>query len=43
MFVGYASKYEGGCYRMWNPKTKKVSETRDVVFLNRMFLRALRN
>jgi hypothetical protein len=26
-----------GTYRMWNPKTKKVSKTCDVVFLNRMF------
>jgi hypothetical protein len=24
---------------MWNPDTKKVSKTRDVVFLNRMFFR----
>jgi hypothetical protein len=39
MFVGYASNHEGECYRMWNPKTKKVSKTCDVVFLNRMFFR----
>ncbi len=39
MFMGYASNQEGNRYRMWNPNTKKVSETRDVVFLNRMFLR----
>jgi hypothetical protein len=43
MFVGYASNYNGDCYRMWNPKTKKVSETHDVVFLNRMYLQALKN
>jgi hypothetical protein len=24
---------------MWNPKTKKVSKTHDMVFLNRMFFR----
>ncbi len=35
--MGYTSNYKGDCYRMWNPKTKKVSRTRDVVFLNRMF------
>jgi hypothetical protein len=39
MFVGYASNHEGDCYRMWNPNTKKVSKTRDVVFLNRIFFR----
>ncbi len=38
MFVGYASNHEGDCYRIWNPKTKKISETRDVVFLKRMFV-----
>ncbi len=37
MFVGYASNHEGNCYRMWNPNTKKISETRDVVFLKRVF------
>jgi hypothetical protein len=37
MFVGYASNHEGNCYRMWNPKTKKIYETRDIVFLERMF------
>jgi hypothetical protein len=37
MFVGYASNHEGDCYRMWNPKTKKISKTRDVAFLDRMF------
>ncbi len=39
MIVGYASNHKGDCYRMWNPNTKKVSETRDVVFLNRIFFR----
>jgi hypothetical protein len=37
MFVGYALNHEGHCYRMWNPNTKKISETRNVVFLKRMF------
>jgi hypothetical protein len=39
MFVGYTSNHEGDCYKMRNPKTKKISETRDVVFLKRMFFR----
>ncbi len=39
MFVGYASNHKGDCYRRWNPDTKKVSEARDVVSLNRMFFR----
>ncbi len=43
MFVGNASNHEGDCYRMWNPTTKKVFETRDMVFLNRMFLQAPEN
>ncbi len=36
MFVGYTSNQEGDWYRIRNPKTKKVSKTRDIVFLNRM-------
>jgi hypothetical protein len=39
MFVGYASNHKGNCYRTWNPNTKEVSETCDMVFLNRMFFR----
>jgi hypothetical protein len=39
MFMGYTSNHEGDCYRMWNPNTKKVSKTHDMVFLNRMFFR----
>ncbi len=39
MFVGYTSNHEGDCYRLWNPKTKKVSKTRDMIFLNRMFFK----
>jgi hypothetical protein len=37
MFVGYALNHKGDCYRMWNPNTKKISETCDVVFIKRMF------
>jgi hypothetical protein len=39
MFKGYASNHEDDCYRMWNPNTKKVSETHVMVYLNRMFFR----
>jgi hypothetical protein len=39
MFMGYASNHEGDCNRMWNPNTKTVSKTRDMVFLNRIFFR----
>ncbi len=37
MFVCYASNHKADCYRMWNPKTKMVSEAHDVEFLDRMF------
>jgi hypothetical protein len=43
MFVGYASNHKGDCNRMWNPKTKMVSETLDVVILNRMYSNTLKN
>jgi hypothetical protein len=43
MFVGYASNHKVDCYRMWNPQTKKVPETCDVVSLNRMYLQAPEN
>ena len=37
MFVGYADNHSGDCYRMYNPNTGRVMETRDVIFLQRMF------
>ena len=37
IFVGYADKHGGDCYRMFNPHTRKISETRDVTFLRRMY------
>jgi hypothetical protein len=37
MMVGYALDHPGDCYRMWDPKTARVHETRDVVWLKRMF------
>ena len=32
IFVGYADKHGGDCYRMFNPITRQISETRDVTF-----------
>lgn len=37
MFVGYADDHAGDCYRMYNPKTRKIMETRDITWLNRMY------
>ena len=37
LFIGYATQHEGDCWRMYNPETKRVSQTRDVIWLNRMF------
>jgi hypothetical protein len=37
MFVGYTSNHKGNCYRMWNPNTKKISKTHDIVLLKRIF------
>ena len=37
MFVGYASDHTGNVYRMFNPLTKRVSVTRDVFWLHRMY------
>jgi hypothetical protein len=37
MFVGYAKDHEGDCYQMWDPKTKRVHETRDIIWLRRMY------
>ena len=37
MFVGHADDHAGDVHRMWNQKTNKYSETRDVIWLNRMY------
>ena len=39
MLVGYAIDHDGDVYRMWNPKTKLIHESRDVIWLNRMYYR----
>jgi hypothetical protein len=37
MFVGYSSAHAGNCYRMYNPVTLRVSETRDIIWLGWMY------
>jgi hypothetical protein len=37
VFVGYPENHGSGTYLMYNPQTKGVHTTRDVVFLRRMY------
>ena len=37
MMVGYAWNHPGDTYRMWDPRTKRIHITRDVIWLRRMF------
>jgi hypothetical protein len=37
MFVGYALNHTGDTYRMYDPQSKRVHITRDVIWLKRMF------
>ncbi len=37
VFVGYADKHAGYCYRMYNPVTSRVSVTQDVIWSGRMY------
>ena len=37
VFEGYAENHSGNCYRMWNPASCKVTESRDVLWLHRMY------
>ena len=41
MFVGYAKQHSGDCYRMLNIKTMGVHETRDIIWLHRMFFKPI--
>jgi hypothetical protein len=38
MFVGYSSAHAGNCYRIYNPVTLQISETRDIIWLGRMYI-----
>ena len=37
MFVGYAKDHAGDVYRMWDPDTNRIHETRDIIWLRRMY------
>ena len=37
MFVGYANSHAKNCYRMYNPVTSQVCETRDIIWCGRMY------
>ncbi len=37
VFVGYADGHAGNCYRMYNPVTSRVSVTRDIIWMGRMY------
>ena len=36
-FAGYPDDHPADCYRMWDPKMGRVHQTRDVVWLHRMY------
>ena len=38
MFVGYCPNHADGVYQMWSQDTNQVHETRDILWLKRMFL-----
>ena len=37
MFVGYSHNHAGDTFRMWDPESKRVHLSRDIVWLNKMF------
>jgi hypothetical protein len=37
MFVGYSLDHTADCYKMWDPATSRVHQTRDVIWLDRMY------
>lgn len=37
MFTGYSLDHAGDCYRMFNPKTKRIVNSRDIRWLKSMF------
>ena len=37
IFVGYAENHPEGCYQMYDPATHRVHQSRNVVWLHRMF------
>ena len=39
MFVGYADEHDGDTYYMWNPRSKKILTTRDVIWMKQMLFK----
>ena len=37
MFIGYTYNHPGDCYKMYDPKTGRTRETRDIIWLKQMF------
>ena len=37
MFVGYNINYGDDVYRMWNPDTNRIHNTRDIIWLKMIF------
>ena len=37
MMAGYALDHDGDCYIMWDPNTARIHETRDIIWLKRIF------
>jgi hypothetical protein len=37
MFVGYSLDHTADCYKMWDPATSRIYQTRCVIWLNRMY------
>jgi hypothetical protein len=42
MFVGYSPNLAGDTFRMWDPETKQVHVSRDIIWLNRMYFNQTR-
>ena len=43
MLVGYNANSGSDVYRMWNPKTNRIINTRDVLWLKRMYFKRTEN
>jgi hypothetical protein len=37
MFVGYSPNHAGDTFWMWDPETKQVHVSRDIIWLNKMY------
>jgi hypothetical protein len=43
MFVGYPHNHASDTFRMWDPRSRRVHITRDVIWLNKMFFPKLQS